>query len=81
MYCVGVDKSHQGKGIAKALTKLLLQNSKNKGFYISKAECTSLYSTKAFVKAGAEIEKSIKYDDFTMKGGFCSCSFVQPFKG
>ena len=79
MLCVGVDKDYQGRGISKALTKLLLQNSKNKGFYISKAECTSLYSTKALEKAGAKIENFIKYNDFTMKGGFCSCSYVRPF--
>ena len=80
MMAVGVDKNHQGKGIAKALTKLLLQNSKNKGFHISKAECTGLYSTKALVKAGGTVQNCIKYEEFTINGG-CFKSNRKPFAG
>ena len=66
MLAVGVHKDFQGKGIAKFLTQVLLQNSKDKGFFISKAECSSLYSTKALVKSGATTEKSIRYEEMTI---------------
>ena len=77
---VGVDKHHQGKGIAKALTNLLLQNSKNKGFHISKAEWISLYSTKALVKAGGTVQNIIKYEEFTITGA-CYKSNRKPYAG
>lgn len=64
MLCVGTHKDYQGRGIAKVLTRLLVQNSKNKGFYISKGDCMSLYSIKAFLSEGAKVEKSLKYAEF-----------------
>ena len=80
MAAVGVHKDYTGRGIAKELTNCLLQNSKNKGFFISKAECSSLFSTKALTKNGAVVEKSADYETFTIKGGCCSKDY-QPFKG
>ena len=74
MIAVGVLKDYLKRGIASTLTNLLLQNTQNKGFCMSKAECTSLYSTKALVKHGAQIEKEIKYEEFRIKSGCCCFS-------
>ena len=57
MIAVGVLKNYLKRGIASTLTNLLLQNTQNKGFCMSKAECTSLYSTKALVKHGLKLKK------------------------
>ena len=57
MIAVGVHKDYARRGIGKELTNLLLENSKKHGFCMSKAECTSLYSTKALTKNGAVVEK------------------------
>ena len=69
MFTVGVHRDFLGKNISTNLTKCLVENSKKEGFFISKAECSSLFSTKALVRAGATIEKSIQYEDYTIKGG------------
>ena len=68
MIAVAVDQSYAGRGIAKELTKLLLHASKIKGFRISFAECSSLYSTNALLKHGAKIELQIPYKDFEYDG-------------
>ena len=69
MIAVGVHQDFLKRGIAGEMTKLLLQNSKKKGFWMSKAECTSLWSTKALTKNGAKVEKSVKFEDFeSLKG-------------
>ena len=80
MIAVAVHSDYTGRGIAKELTKLLLENSKKQGYFMSKAECTSLFSTKALVKSGAVIEKTVDYASFTVPGGCCSKP-KQPFKG
>ena len=80
MLAVGVHKDYSGRGIGKELTNLALQNSKNKGFCISKAECSSLYSTKALIKNGGVVEHTVDYETFTLQGGCCSGN-TMPFKG
>ena len=80
MIAVAVHKDYARRGIGRELTNLLLQNSKNKGFYMSKAECSSLYSTKALTKNGAITEKTIVYEDYRVKGGCCSAA-TYPFQG
>ena len=74
MVAVAVKEEYAGKGIAGNLTKLLLENSKKKGFRISHADCTSNFSTRALVKHGGKIENSIDYATLELEGGCCSKS-------
>ena len=69
MSSVGVHHDYLKRGIAGEMTKLVVQNSKNKGFWMSKAECFNLFSTKTLTKQGGIIEKSIKFEDIeSLKG-------------
>ena len=72
MAALGVSPDYQGKGIAKHLTRLLIENSKREGFWMSKAECSGAFSAKAMEKHGAKLEKFIDYKTWEFGGGCCS---------
>ena len=65
---VGVLPEFGGKGIGGELTRLSIQKAKDMGYWMSKAECTSAFSTKAICKAGGKIEKTVEYKDYEEKG-------------
>ena len=65
---LGVLPEFGGKGIGGELTRLCVKRAVDKGYLISKAECSSAFSTKAIVKQGGKIEKTIVYKDFVCKG-------------
>ena len=60
------------------MTRLVVERAKNKGYWICKAECSSAFSSKAIVKQGGVVEKSIDYRTFKLKGSCCS-SDTYPF--
>jgi len=50
------------------LTRLCVKRAEEKGYWIAKAECSSAFSTKAIVKQGGKIEKTIVYKEFEVGG-------------
>ena len=79
MGSLSVHPDFQGKGIAKHLTRLILEAAKKKGFWMSKAECSGAFSAKALAKFGANCEKFFDYGTHEIPGGCCKKPYA-PFK-
>lgn len=78
---VGVHKDFGRRGIGGHLTRLMVKNAADKGFYFSFAECTSLFSSRALEKHGGKVEKSILYKDFEYtKSSCCSKTTTKPLE-
>ena len=78
MLSISVHKDFGKRGIGKNMTKLLLQNIKEKGFWIAWAECSSNFSTRALESHGCKVEKSIDYATYRVDGGCCGKT-IYPF--
>ena len=57
MMSVAIHKDFGKRGIGGNMTKVLLENIKNKGYWMSWAECSSHYSMRLLEKHGGTIEK------------------------
>ena len=77
LWCVGVDERAQGRGIAKTLSQLVLQQAQQQGFGLSFAEATGEYSARALAKMGMVETAVYLYKDWEMEPG----SGVRPFAG
>ncbi|XP_043466559.1 uncharacterized protein LOC122501282 isoform X2 [Leptopilina heterotoma] len=60
---LSVDDRFRGRGLANALVQESLENAKNAGFKIFKADATGLFSQKVFLKYGFKTEAEIPYSD------------------
>merc|ERR1711998_717933 len=70
---VAVGPDFAGKGIASALSEIVVSNAIKKGFKVVYSEATGVGSTKALLKiGGAEVRNVIKYAEWTHGKGCCS---------
>lgn len=63
---VAVHKDFARRGIAAKLTHYLEENAKKAGFQMAYAQCSSVFSKKAMMKAGFGVEKVIAYKDYSI---------------
>ncbi|CAD1478623.1 unnamed protein product, partial [Heterotrigona itama] len=61
---ISVDSNWRGKGIAKELVEKSLEIGKEKGFHITRVDCSSFFSGKLCLRLGFEQIYELNYTDY-----------------